>query len=76
MPDLGPPMPELPDLVHVEEVLNGALAGKTITDARTGDPTVLRLMVRDPFPAVLVGRRLKGSPGAGIFCGSIWVPTW
>jgi formamidopyrimidine-DNA glycosylase len=60
-------MPELPDLVHVEEVLNGALAGKTITDARTGDPTVLRLMVRDPFPAVLVGRHLKGVARRGHF---------
>ncbi|HSS37737.1 MAG TPA: DNA-formamidopyrimidine glycosylase family protein [Polyangia bacterium] len=60
-------MPELPDLVHVEEVLNGALAGKTITDARTGDPTVLRLMVRDPFPAVLVGRKLRGVERRGHF---------
>ena len=31
-------MPELPDLVHVEDVLRGALAGKTITAARTGRP--------------------------------------
>lgn len=60
-------MPELPDLVHVQEVLNGALAGKTITGARTGDPTVLRLMVRDPFPAVLVGRRLQGVERRGHF---------
>ncbi|HVT07916.1 MAG TPA: DNA-formamidopyrimidine glycosylase family protein [Polyangia bacterium] len=60
-------MPELPDLVHVEEVLNGALAGTTITDARTGDPTVLRLMVRDPFPAVLVGRQLQGVARRGHF---------
>jgi formamidopyrimidine-DNA glycosylase len=60
-------MPELPDLVHVEEVLNGALAGKTITDARTGDPTVLRLMLREPFPAVLVGRRLQGVQRRGHF---------
>jgi formamidopyrimidine-DNA glycosylase len=60
-------MPELPDLVHVEEVLNGALAGKTFTGARTGDPTVLRLMVRDPFPAVLVGRRLERVERRGHF---------
>ena len=60
-------MPELPDLVHVQEVLNGALAGKTITGARTGDPTVLRLMVREPFPAVLVGRRLVGVERRGHF---------
>jgi len=60
-------MPELPDLVHVAEVLNGALGGKTITGARTGDPTVLRLMVRDPFPAVLVGRRLERVERRGHF---------
>ncbi|HVZ73953.1 MAG TPA: DNA-formamidopyrimidine glycosylase family protein [Polyangia bacterium] len=52
-------MPELPDLVHVEEVLTRAVAGKRIAAARTGDPLVLRLMVRDPFPDVLVGRRLE-----------------
>jgi formamidopyrimidine-DNA glycosylase len=46
-------MPELPDLVHVEDVLREALVGKTIAAARTGDPTVLRLMVREPFPALL-----------------------
>jgi formamidopyrimidine-DNA glycosylase len=60
-------MPELPDLVHVEEVLSGALAGRTITGARTGDPTVLRLMVRDPFPQVLVGRRLASIERRGHF---------
>jgi formamidopyrimidine-DNA glycosylase len=60
-------MPELPDLVHVEEVLNRALGGKTVTGARTGDPTVLRVMVRDPFPDVLVGRRLGGVQRVGHF---------
>jgi formamidopyrimidine-DNA glycosylase len=60
-------MPELPDLVHVEEVLRPALAGKTITAARTGDPTVLRLMVREPFPGVLVGRRLETIARRGHF---------
>jgi formamidopyrimidine-DNA glycosylase len=40
-------MPELPDLVHVEDVLRAAVAGKTIAAARTGDPTVLRLMVAE-----------------------------
>ena len=51
-------MPELPDLVHVEDLLREALAGKTISSARTGDPTVLRYLVREPFPALLAGRRL------------------
>lgn len=60
-------MPELPDLVHVEEVLRRALAGKTISAARTGDPTVLRIMVREPFPAVLAGRRLQTIERRGHF---------
>jgi formamidopyrimidine-DNA glycosylase len=60
-------MPELPDLVHVEEVLRGALAGKTISAARTGDPTVLRIMVREPFPELLVGRRLTTIERRGHF---------
>ena len=60
-------MPELPDLVHVQEVLSRALAGRTITGARTGDPTVLRLMVRDPFPQLLVGRRLVAIERRGHF---------
>jgi formamidopyrimidine-DNA glycosylase len=51
-------VPELPDLVYVEEELGRALAGRRITGARTGDPLVLRVMVPDPFPGVLVGRRL------------------
>src|SRR5580765_257027 len=60
-------MPELPDLVHVEAELRAALAGKRITAARTGDPTVLRVMVTDPFPAVLVGRTLAGVERRGHF---------
>ena len=60
-------MPELPDLVHVEDVLREALAGKTISAARTGDPTVLRIMVREPFPALLAGRRLETVERRGQF---------
>jgi formamidopyrimidine-DNA glycosylase len=60
-------MPELPDLVHVEDVLRGALAGKIISAARTGDPTVLRIMVREPFPGLLVGRRLETIDRRGHF---------
>jgi formamidopyrimidine-DNA glycosylase len=51
-------VPELPDLVHVEEGLTRAVVGKRVAAARTGDPLVLRVMVREPFPDVLVGRRL------------------
>ncbi len=60
-------MPELPDLVHVERRLREAIAGKTITSARTGDPTVLRVMVAEPFPGVLAGRRLVSIDRRGHF---------
>jgi formamidopyrimidine-DNA glycosylase len=60
-------MPELPDLVHVEDVLRKTIAGKTITGARTGDPTVLRIMVGEPFPALLVGRRIETVERRGHF---------
>ena len=60
-------MPELPDLVHVEAGLRAALAGKRIAAARTGDPTVLRVMVTQPFPDVLVGRRLDSIDRRGHF---------
>jgi len=60
-------MPELPDLVHVEAGLRAALLGKRITAARTGDPTVLRIMVSEPFPAVLVGRTLESIDRRGHF---------
>jgi formamidopyrimidine-DNA glycosylase len=61
------PMPELPDLVHVEAGLRAAIVGKRIAAARTGDPTVLRIMVPEPFPAVLVGRTLEGVERRGHF---------
>jgi formamidopyrimidine-DNA glycosylase len=60
-------MPELPDLVHVEAGLRAAVVGKRITAARTGDPTVLRIMVAQPFPAVLVGRTLESVERRGHF---------
>ena len=60
-------MPELPDLVHVEAGLRAAVVGKRITAARTGDPTVLRIMVSESFPAVLVGRTLEGVERRGHF---------
>jgi formamidopyrimidine-DNA glycosylase len=60
-------MPELPDLVHVEAGLRAAAVGKRIAAARTGDPTVLRIMVSEPFPAVLVGRTLATVERRGHF---------
>jgi formamidopyrimidine-DNA glycosylase len=60
-------MPELPDLVRVERVLSAAIAGRRVRAARTGDPTVLRIMVSEPFPANLVGRVLRGVERRGHF---------
>lgn len=60
-------MPELPDLVHVEATLRGRVVGRQIADARTGDPTVLRLMLRDPFPQRLVGRTVTAVERRGHF---------
>jgi formamidopyrimidine-DNA glycosylase len=60
-------VPELPDLVHVEEELRRAVVGRRVAGARTGDPLVLRVMVREPFPEVLVGRRLEDVSRRGHF---------
>jgi len=60
-------VPELPDLVHVEAELRRALVGKRVAAARTGDPLVLRVMVQEPFPGVLVGRRLEDVSRRGHF---------
>jgi formamidopyrimidine-DNA glycosylase len=60
-------MPELPDLVRVQRVLSFALASRRVVMARTGDPTVLRIMVAEPFPAVLAGRILREVERRGHF---------
>jgi formamidopyrimidine-DNA glycosylase len=60
-------MPELPDLAYVESVLRPALVGRRITAARTGDPTVLRIMVTEPFPDLLVGRSITAVARRGHF---------
>jgi formamidopyrimidine-DNA glycosylase len=60
-------MPELPDLVHVARVLGREVVGRRITGARTGDPTVLRLMTAEPFPGLLVGRALRSVERRGHF---------
>jgi formamidopyrimidine-DNA glycosylase len=60
-------VPELPDLVHVEAVLRRSVRGLAIAAARAGDPVVLRLMVPEPFPALLVGRRIAEVKRRGQF---------
>jgi formamidopyrimidine-DNA glycosylase len=60
-------VPELPDLVHVALRLDARLAGRRIEHARTGDPTVLRLIIAEPFPACLVGKTVARVERRGHF---------
>jgi formamidopyrimidine-DNA glycosylase len=60
-------VPELPDLVHVESVLTKAIVGRRITGARVGDPVVLRLMVTQPFPDLLLGQCVRAVKRVGQF---------
>jgi len=60
-------MPELPDLVHVAKVLSGALVGREVAGARTGDPTVLRMMVPGDFAPAVVGRTVRSIERRGHF---------
>ena len=60
-------MPELPDLVHVANVLSGALVGREVASARTGDPTVLRMMVPGDFAPAVVGRAVRSIERRGHF---------
>jgi len=64
-------MPELPDLVHVAEVLEQSVVDKTIVSVRVGDPVVLRLMAEVAFPDALCGtalRRLRAGRADACFC--------
>ena len=60
-------MPELPDLVHIETVLARTVCRLPIVDARMGDPVVLRMMVHEPFPALLLGKRIQAVKRVGQF---------
>jgi len=60
-------MPELPDLAHIEAKLRPALVGQEIADARTGDPTVLRIMIDEPLGAALRGRHITSVERRGHF---------
>jgi formamidopyrimidine-DNA glycosylase len=60
-------MPELPDLAHIEAKLRPALVGQQIADARTGDPTVLRMMVDEPLGAALRARHITSVDRRGHF---------
>jgi len=60
-------MPELPDLVHIAEVLGQKILQKPIVSVRVGDPVVLRLMAKVDFPAVLCGNRILDVERRGHF---------
>ncbi len=60
-------MPELPDLVRVERVLRERVVGRRVIAARTGDPTVLRVMVPEDFPRNLVGAAVANVERRGHF---------
>jgi formamidopyrimidine-DNA glycosylase len=60
-------MPELPDLAHIEAKLRPALVGQQIADARTGDPTVLRIMIDEPLGAALRARHITRVDRRGHF---------
>ena len=52
-----PSMPELPDLVYIEERLQGILLDREIQAVRVFEPVVLRVMVAGGFEAGLAARR-------------------
>ncbi len=60
-------MPELPDLARVEHVLTTTVVGRRVAAARAGDPTVLRIMVPEAFPANLIGLVLASVERRGHF---------
>ncbi len=58
-------MPELPDLIHVARRLGATLVGRKVVGGRVGDPTPLRLLSGEPFPACLVGQGLNAVARVG-----------
>ena len=60
-------MPELPDLAYVAGELSRVLVGRRIVGARTGDPTVLRMMLPGSFADALGGRTLMAVERVGHF---------
>jgi formamidopyrimidine-DNA glycosylase len=60
-------VPELPDLVYIEESLRRVLPGRTITGVRVYDPVVLRVSVPGGFAQGLLGRSFGGLRRHGPF---------
>jgi formamidopyrimidine-DNA glycosylase len=60
-------MPELPDLVHIAEVLQRGILNQPIVSVRIGDPVVLRLMANQPLPDALCGKCIRTIERRGHF---------
>ncbi len=60
-------MPEIPDLVYIEEKLSATLVAKQVTVVAIKEPIVLRLLVAAPFDETLVGRKVRGVQRHGPF---------
>lgn len=60
-------MPELPDLEYVTGVLDDALSGATVTDARVHEPVLLRLTFESTPEAAFLGRTCTGVERHGPF---------
>jgi formamidopyrimidine-DNA glycosylase len=60
-------MPELPDLVHIADVLKQKVLNQRIVDVRVGDPVVLRQMVNVSLPTALCGNCIREIERRGHF---------
>jgi formamidopyrimidine-DNA glycosylase len=62
-----PPLPELPDLVHIVKVLGPQVEGRRILRATVKEPVVLRLLLRGGFAELLEGRSILSLERRGPF---------
>jgi formamidopyrimidine-DNA glycosylase len=67
-------MPELPDLVHIQKVLNASLPGDKVAEVSVREPIVLRVAVPGGFAGALAGRTLTTVSRRGPFLILSFVP--
>lgn len=67
-------MPEIPDLVYIEQNLSESLPGRTITSVTINEPIVLRTLVRGTFDALLIDHRFGSLERHGPFLRFILEP--
>ncbi|HUX37226.1 MAG TPA: DNA-formamidopyrimidine glycosylase family protein [Rectinemataceae bacterium] len=60
-------MPELPDLIVIQNRLGPALSGKVVAGARVHEPIVLRILEEGDFATLLAGQRVEGLDRHGPF---------